>query len=371
MKAKFHFASEALDSKTTVVKVKTIQLIDQPEIFQFPPELQTSTNHSLLFEHPVTKGVVKSLKLRNKFRNVVITLTDGELRNTYLDEEGNVVFNEYYLEVVRTNKLPSAPSTENPSQEKSLHSVSKNMVLDKFNGKNFNAESWLELFKTECERLDIQERRFAEILRLCLEGTALEWYSIFLKINSLSHPWEFWNNSFIDTFSEKSWSEIAYAYNFKYLSGSLLDFALKKRNRLIDIDPKLTIESQINLIVIALPHFVIPRLEKKKIVKMEDLMSTLRQMEPLVNKFNIPYSNTRGGENHKPTNISDKQKKQNAHDPCAYCDSRGFPNRLHAEKLCRLKMGNQTGNYRNDKIKIANNIEIQDEISLAEEAKNE
>ena len=367
IKAKFQFASEAVDSKTTTVKVKTIQLVDQTEIFLFPPELQSRDEHKLLFEHPVTKGVIKSLKTRNKFRNVIITLTKGEFQDTYLDNEGNVVFKEYYLEVAPT-RIPPSPSSQNSNREKSIHSISKNMVLEKYNGKNFNAESWLKSFITECVRLDIQVNQYSEILRLFLEGSALDWYNIFLKTHTLSYSWEFWNNSFIDTFNQKSWTEIEYAYNYKYLNGSLLDFALKKRNMLIDADPELTNNSQINLIVISLPHFVRQRLEKDKLNKIDDLMSKLRQCERPISRLNSNANK----ESEKQNKSLDKHKGQCAREPCLYCKSIGFPNRFHSENLCRLKLANNNKfESRNDKVKLANNLEIQDVISLSAEAKNE
>jgi len=107
----------------------------------------------------------------------------------------------------------------------------------------------------------------------------MDWYLNFLKTNSLDQSWGYWNNSFMDTFAEISWSEIAYAYTFKYLSGPLLNFALKKRSLLIDADPDLTVNSQINLIVTALPPFIRSKLIKKNVKTVEDLMSRLRQLE--------------------------------------------------------------------------------------------
>ncbi|KAK0177066.1 hypothetical protein PV328_001145 [Microctonus aethiopoides] len=102
IKAKFYFVSEAgADSKSTVVKVKRIQLLGKEESFLFPVGKQTSTQHGQLFENPIVKNVVKSLKVRNKFRNVVLTLTD-ELQKIYLDIEGNVVLYDEYLEEVTT-----------------------------------------------------------------------------------------------------------------------------------------------------------------------------------------------------------------------------------------------------------------------------
>ncbi|XP_076397156.1 uncharacterized protein LOC143265993 isoform X1 [Megachile rotundata] len=365
IKARFHFVSEAVDSKTTEVKVKTIQLVGQPEIFKFPEGAQTKAEHPNLFENQVTKGVVKSLKLRNKFRNVVITLAEGKLKDSYVDHEGNVVFDGYYLEAIQTDSpIPSNhPAPENPPQEKPIHSISKNIILEKFNGKNFNAESWMKIFVAECKRLEIKENKYPEVLRLFLEGPASNWFSIFLKTNSLTCEWEHWNKSFMDTFNQKSWSEIAYAYTFRYLNGPFLDFALKKRNMLIDIDPDLTINSQINLIVIALPHFVKSRLERKNLTNIDNLMSLLSQMEPINNR------NFNEKKDDKQKYNEDRQTNQRSRKPCAYCESVGFKNRFHPEEVCRTKTANRKTD-KNDKIKIANNIEIEDAVSFTEEARN-
>lgn len=185
-KARFLFVSEASDQRTTVVKVKTIQLIESPEVYQFPPGAQTSSLHKQLFELPVVKGVVKSLKTRNKYRNVLITLTPG-LKELYTDEEGNVVFDEYYLEVVQADTPPLPSSLQPTTHEKSIHSISKNMVLEKFNGKNFNADSWLKTFESECIRLEIQNNRYAEVLRL------------FFRKYSIRMVFNFFKNKFINT----------------------------------------------------------------------------------------------------------------------------------------------------------------------------
>ncbi|KAK0072596.1 hypothetical protein PV325_011126, partial [Microctonus aethiopoides] len=147
---------------------------------------QTSTQHGQLFENPIVKNVVKSLKVRNKFRNVVLTLSD-ELQKIYLDIEGNVVLYDEYLEEVTT------------VQES-----------------NVNKESTITF-----------ERK--------TKNSALDWYNVFVKQNSLLN-WEAWNNAFIDTFSAQSWIDIAYAYNFKFYNGSLLGYALKKRRLLLEVD---------------------------------------------------------------------------------------------------------------------------------------
>lgn len=250
-KAKFHFVSEAgSDAKSTIVKVRTIQMVNQPEIFQFPKDKQTSIQHKKLFDTNVVKNVVKSLKTRNKFRKVMITL-DKDLLGIYMDEEGNVVFNDEYLEEVLS--IQDQTDTSNPG--KSTRSLAKDLILDKFNGENFKASTWIKLFVQECMRVGIKQNDYTETLRLFLIDSALNWFNVGVKQISLTN-WELWHNSFIETFSVQSWTEIAYAYNFKYLNGSLLDFALKKRNLLMEVDEDISLNSQINLIVISLPNFI-------------------------------------------------------------------------------------------------------------------
>lgn len=125
-KAKFHFVSETgSDNKSTIVKVKTIQLLNQPETFLFPRDKQTSIQHKQLFDTNVVKNVVKSLKTRNKFRNVMITL-DKELQGIYMDEEGNVAFYDEYLEEVS----PAQEQTNTEKPEKSTHSLAKDIILE-------------------------------------------------------------------------------------------------------------------------------------------------------------------------------------------------------------------------------------------------
>ncbi|KAL7293146.1 hypothetical protein TKK_0013299 [Trichogramma kaykai] len=346
IKVKLLFVSEATDPKTTTVKVKTIQAVGQTEIYKFPQNLQMGDKHPRLFEHSIVKGVVKSLKTRNKFRNVTLTLSK-ELHDEYMDEENNFVFQEYYLEESQGDVVEIAQAGKE-TQGKAIHSIAKDMILEKFNGKNCNAEAWIKLFVLECTRLNINENRFSEVLRLFLEGSASEWFSSFMKTNSLAKDWEDWSNFFVDTFGQKSWSEIAFAYSFKYLNGSYLDFALKKINLLIDVDPELTIESQINLIVIGLPGFVRSKIDKKNIVKVEDLMAKLRLLEPVSNKFNRSSVEKQKNDNGSRSQMNYK--------PCTYCEKAGYPNRFHPEKVCRTKNASQLN--KNERIRIVNNTEI-------------
>lgn len=358
-RARFHFVSDSLDAKTTILKVHTIQLEGEDTIFQFPKEYQLKEHHQKLFDTSIVKNVAKSMKTRGNFRNVWLSLVD-ELKDYYVDKEGNVCFNGIYLDEARALTVPKT----DPIEKKSLHSVLKDMILDKFSGKNQNAKIFVDFFVQECNRLKIDNARFAEVFKLFLEGPALDWFLAFLKTNTITYPWEFWQNSFLDTFSEIGWTEINYAYTFRYISGPLLDYALKKRNLLIDADPELTMNSQINFIVLGLPSQVRSRVSKRDLHSVEKLMSCIRQLESLIKNKN---KYTPEIENKTQTYQSSKSDLK----PCSYCKDKGFPNRFHPEHLCRNKHPNLKENFKNDKIKIVNNLEIQDSISSSDESKNE
>jgi len=280
-RATFHFSMDAVNTKTNAIRVHTIQLEGSKETFQFPSDMQAREQHPELFATEIVKNVTKSMKTRGQYRNIKISLVK-ELKDIYLDEEENVCFKDQYLDEVRGNILTETTSHQAPSSEKSLRTIVKDMVMEKFLGKNQDAKSFLVLFERECKRFKIEEPRFAEILKLFLEGPAMDWFLAGLKSHGLDLPWELWKESFLETFSERGWAEISYAYNFRYINGPLLDYALRKRNLLLDTDLDLSEKSQTNFIVLGLPLHVRSRINKKDINSMNGLMSTIRQLEHLV-----------------------------------------------------------------------------------------
>ncbi|KAK9879836.1 hypothetical protein WA026_008339 [Henosepilachna vigintioctopunctata] len=185
------------------------------------------------------------------------------------------------------------------------------MILDKFSGKNQNAKIFSELFVQECNRLRIGNPRYAQVLKIFLEGPALDWFLAFLKTHTFSYRCEFWQNSFLNTFSEIGWDDINYAYTFRYISGPMLDYALKKRNLLIDADPELTLNSQINDIVLGLPAQIRSRLSKRDLTSIDILMSLVRQLEGLINNKN---KNTSAIEHKRKLQFSNRSVSE----PCPF-----------------------------------------------------
>lgn len=354
-RARFHFATESVN-KNLVVVVKTIQKEGEDTIYEFPKNFRTKDHHPKLFDTTVVKNVKKSLNARGKFRNVWISLTE-ELKGHYLDIEGNVCYDDYYLDEYHasTDLTPNLNRSQSISHD-NLSSRVKNMMLDKFSGKNQNAKTFIDLFVEECERLEIKENQYAETLKIFVEGPALDWFQSFQKTHKITRPWEFWKNSFVDTFAVIGWQEIKYAYDFKHIEGPLLDYALKKRNLLLNADSELTENTQINFIVLGLPQNLRSHIKRKDLTSVDDLMSCIRQLEGFLQNRNKT----------KIKSVEEDTEKRT----CAYCKMKGFTNRFHAENVCRLKIFDGK-NMKNDKIKVINNTNIQESVSSSNVAKNE
>ena len=86
VKVKFHFAAEALDAKTTSIMVKSIQVVEQEQIFSFRQDDQPIYHHAELAKLPVVKGIFKSLDKRGKQRKAIVSL-NADLKKLYFDEE--------------------------------------------------------------------------------------------------------------------------------------------------------------------------------------------------------------------------------------------------------------------------------------------
>lgn len=55
----------------------------------------------------------------------------------------------------------------------------------------------------------------------------------------------------------------------------------------MEVDEDISLNSQINLVVISLPYFIQNRIERKTIITIEDLMSNLKQFGHLNDKKKI------------------------------------------------------------------------------------
>ncbi|KAK9871678.1 hypothetical protein WA026_014126 [Henosepilachna vigintioctopunctata] len=142
------------------------------------------------------------------------------------------------------------------SEELDIFSKVKHFVLDEYNGSQ-NAEEWINIFEKECDRLRVDlDVSKIQILRLFLEENAVEWYKATLSKFSINGTWNQWSQLFLDTYAGKNWSQVFHAFNYRYIRGSLLDYALKKERLLLETDAKITETTRINLIACGLPSYV-------------------------------------------------------------------------------------------------------------------
>lgn len=246
-KLRLDFAVKPTDEgKSNMICITSIATPDG-NIFGIPLESQPAGLHKEIVNTPNYVKVKKTLTKRYQTRKIWIALTE-DISKVYLDTEQNIQFNDIYLEIMEKKiTTKSIDSDSNPTLEKLLEKlienkqtksetqnlgiIAKDFNLEKFNGKNTNAKQWNENFNTECERFQIKEdKKKIEILKHVLECSSLELYGCMLIKFTVESKWDTWEKNVCNTFANKGWSPIRYALAFKYQVGSLLEYALKKKN---------------------------------------------------------------------------------------------------------------------------------------------
>ncbi|KYQ51731.1 hypothetical protein ALC60_09159 [Trachymyrmex zeteki] len=301
------------DGKTTILSLTSIGTPDG-RTFAIPDEFQNTNLHKELITSQVFGRVKNSLKKRNQFRKIWITLI-ANLSKVYLDEDDNLLFEGYYLEEIteqETEKRPQITSDdtikklleevlENKQQKsevQNLNKIAKDFMIEKCNGKNSNANQWINEFQKECERCKIEEdRKKIEILKFFLEKSSADWYSCMILKFTVESDWTEWKRNFCETFGSKGWSPIRYAFAFKYQIGSLLDYALKKEKLLLQVRKSIDKETLIDLIAIGLPNYVSDKIDRENLQETQDLYNEISKLEHLVEKKGKVY-------------FDNKQKKQ-------------------------------------------------------------
>lgn len=346
-KLQFQFViKEASDRKTNMMCITSIGT-PQGKTYEVPLDRQRLADHKGLLETDAVRRIKNTLRLRHESRKIWISLTK-ELRQCYLDEEDNVLMGDYYLEEIIDN--PQSTTTSGEKKCNNLNKLTEKFVIQKFTGKNSNGTQWLDNFESECTRLDIKkDSEKIEALRLFLEGSATDWYNSMLIRNTLTSKWSTWKENFCETYTNKGWSLIRYAILYKYINGSLLDYALKKERILLETNKAIDNSTLIDLIAVGLPEFITDRINRKNLNTPKDLFTELGSLEHLIKK--------------KSTNRDTKEnqeKKQQKH-PCKICEKKGKMNRYHPESTCWFNTHEKDGKDKNQ-IKVVNNTEIESEL---------
>lgn len=95
----------------------------------------------------------------------------------------------------------------------------------------------------------------------------MDWYNATLTNLTLELEWLQWKQKFCEIYANKGWIPVTNAMSYKYLSGSLLDYAVRKQNLLIQTDKTMTVTTLINLIAMGLPNYVRNRTANYKIIR--------------------------------------------------------------------------------------------------------
>ena len=376
IKAQFRIAlgSSTQDPKTSVYLVTSIRLPDRDEIFMFSAASSPLSLHKELSALPAVKKATKSIQVRGQYRRVNVSLRDS-LRNVYLDEDENVIFGEEFLEEgsVQADGEPITCSINEP-KKKSMQSITKDMICSKFTGKDLDANVWLRSFDKECERLDIPQNQRVEALRLFLDGTPAAWFESNWTLIGVS-TWEHWTAMFLESFGGKSWSDVWYAVQYKWMkNGTYSEFVIKKYGLLISAFPDMSEQDRIALVIIGLPPSVSEKLDRNEINTQGKLLSKLNMLSigGKGNKFknnNAKFSGFEKGSNSESINkYNSSSFSTQGNKPCQICEKLGYKNRFHPEDKCRNRSGASENKFKERNVKIAHNTEL--EQLFNEEAKN-
>ena len=211
--------------------------------------------------------------------------------------------------------------SQEKSQEKNLGKLAKEFTIEKFGGKNSKANQWINNFEKECARFEITiDEKKIEILKSFIEKGAVDWYSCALLKLTIETEWEEWKTNFCNTFDSKGWSPIKYALSFKYQTGSLLEYSIKKEDRI----------------------------DRGKLTKTEDFHNEIGKLEHLTYKKNLEFKKD-------GPKIKDKSKKT----PCEICKKKGT--RFHPEAECWFKDQEDKNNKTKQVNTLTLNVELSDD----------
>ncbi|XP_043496363.1 uncharacterized protein LOC122520332 [Polistes fuscatus] len=230
------------DQKKNVLCITSIGT-SNGHVYAVPDEYQPVTQHKEIMAQPIFNKIKNSLTRRHQIKRVWIDLTE-ELANAYLDEGGNLHIKGLFLEEILEKPEDRSQTSEQPLmkmleklleksqiQSESTGKRAEQFMIGRFDGRNLDADQWITSFEKECERFDISEDyKKIEILKSFMDKSAADWYSCTLLKLTIEASWEEWKRIFCKTFVSKGWSRIRYALSFRYQTGPLLDYAIKKRN---------------------------------------------------------------------------------------------------------------------------------------------
>ena len=335
--------SGSAEAKTNVINITSIKTPDG-RVFEIPEELKLANKHAAIFSSDVYTKIKNSLKKRHNTRSVWIPLTP-ELKKIYLDAGENVQFQDQYLNEI-TEETMSSQDTSNTPEKKNIGKIAEKFLMEKFSNKTSSADQWFSEFEGECERFEIvQDQDKIEILKHRLEKQCLDWYTSMLIKLTVKSEWAVWKNNFCETYGNKGWSQVKYAFTFRFQAGSLLEYATKKEKLLLEVNKHIDIHTMINLIVIGLPDYIMYKIDKEKVDSTSSLYKEIGKFEHMANKNSVI----------KKRNTYEIRGQHDKFKPCKICENLNKGNRYHPEEKCWFKQ-TEENNKRNYNKAVNNSV---------------
>jgi hypothetical protein len=331
-------------------KIECIESIRKPEdevCYIFPQEYQARDHHPQLFSLSIVKKAASSLTKVGHYRNITLTMDDTTAAS-YTDTDLNFVFRDNHLEeskIIPTRKTKTETKKPSFHIERLLEILRKrdkhdregtDFAITQFDGTQ-KARDWILKYETECEKYGIRnDEKKIKNLRKYLKKAASEWYQTNL-LKDEEYNWEDWKAAFLKAFSNKGWSAVRYAYNFRYISGSFVEYAIKKERLILEVRRKTPEEIRINLIVIGLPIYIQDKIDKEAVRSTNDLIELLGQYEDQIKRKQIQERNVR---------FERKSDPPHKEQPCVICEALNSPGQFHPIELCRNRNGNAQRNLK-------------------------
>jgi len=243
------------------------------------------------------------------------------------------------------------------NRTESVKSILSHFMIEKFSAKNRNVESWCSNFEKESLRFELSGAKQIEVFKSCLDDSLLDWFTVCQKKIGIDASWETWKENLIKTYGDSSWKPVNYAFTFKYLLGSYIEYTVKKERLLLELDRQLVPMTILDLIVVGLPSHIQNSLSRNSVTNVDQLREKLRKYEAEDKVFESnTYQNSKKSSPPSPTLRSNKfkfkdgvshksnskifnNKSKSIKDkvPCSICATMGAPWRFHPETECWYK----------------------------------
>jgi len=175
----------------------------------------------------------------------------------------------------------------------------------------------MENFENVCAEVE-QSIDKIQILKKFLGKSCTNWYDSMLIKHTLQSNWEIWRKSFCDTYTNKGWTPVRHAFEYKYINSSLLDYATKKEKLLLEINKSLDKSTVIDLIAIGLPNHISDKIDRSEQKNIEDLFNAIRGLEHLAERTK-PFIKNNIGKNSTENRMRNVEEKK----PCGICEKEG------------------------------------------------